>query len=92
MPTIIDDQLTFIGDPPHLYKYLCRTKEMNENLYPMNNLHKDKKVIIDSYLEYIQWVIKRNGNKLLKTKIQSILIENELVDKKELHRYRPEDE
>ena len=33
-PTIIDGFYTIVGDPPTLYKYICKTKNVEEKFYP----------------------------------------------------------
>ena len=33
-PTIIDGFYTIVGDPPTLYKYICKTKAVDEKFYP----------------------------------------------------------
>jgi glutathione S-transferase len=47
MPTIIEGYQTILADPPHLYKYLCKTKEIDEKFYPNKDMNKDKKKMID---------------------------------------------
>ena len=87
MPTIIEGMNTILADPPHLYKYLCLTKDVDEKFYPTKDMNRDKKKVVDSYLEYIQWMVKRNSNRILKLKLQRSLIEKGLVDKDELFDY-----
>ena len=53
MPTLIDGFSTVLGDPPHLYKYICKTKSVDEKFYPSKDMNRDKKKLIDQYLEYI---------------------------------------
>lgn len=47
MPTLIEGFQTILADPPHLYKYLCKTKEIDEKFYPHKDMNKDKKKMID---------------------------------------------
>ena len=47
IPTIIKGFQTIIADPPHLYKYICKTENIDEKFYPTKELNKDKKKIID---------------------------------------------
>ena len=53
MPTLTDGSQTIIADPPHLYKYLCKTKSIDEKFYPWEEKNKDKKKLIDQVLEWI---------------------------------------
>ena len=53
MPTLIDGFLTVLGDPPHIYKYICKVKGVDEKFYPTKDMNRDKKKLIDQYLEYI---------------------------------------
>jgi len=39
MPTIIEGYQTILGDPPHLYKYLCKTKAIDEKFYPNKDMN-----------------------------------------------------
>lgn len=47
MPTIIEGLQTILADPPHLYKYLCKTKNIDEKFYPTKDMNRDKKKVID---------------------------------------------
>lgn len=80
MPTIIEGFQTIVADPPHLYKYLCKTKPIDEKFYPTKDMHKDKKKMIDQILEWIQWMFKRNTNRLTKLKMEKLLIEKNIVE------------
>lgn len=53
MPTLIEGKQTILADPPHIYKYICKTQAIDEKFYPTKDMNKDKKKIIDQYLEYI---------------------------------------
>ena len=82
-PTIIEGYQTILADPPHLYKYLCKTKQIDEKFYPHKDMNKDKKRMIDQILEWIQCMFKRNTNRLIKLKLEKILIEKKLIDLEE---------
>lgn len=83
MPTLIEGFQTILADPPHLYKYICKTKQVDEKFYPIKDMNRDKKKLIDQYLEYIQWMVKRNSDRLIKMKIEKILLEKGMVDRDE---------
>jgi glutathione S-transferase len=83
MPTLIEGYQTILGDPPHLYKYICKTKGVDEKFYPMKDMNRDKKKLIDQYLEYIQWMVKRNSDRLAKFKIEKILLDKQIIEKEE---------
>ena len=51
----MDDTKVVLGDSVHIYKYLCRVKGVDESLYPIKDVTKDKRREIDSILEWIQW-------------------------------------
>ena len=80
MPTIIDGLWTMLGDPPHLYKYLCKTKEIEEKFYPSKDMNKDKKKVIDQILEWIQTVFKRCSNRLTKLTLDKALLHKQLLE------------
>lgn len=46
-------------------------------------MNRDKKKLIDQYLEYIQWMVKRNTDRLIKMKIEKILLEKGIIEKDE---------
>lgn len=83
MPTLIEGFQTILADPPHLYKYICRTKQVDEKFYPTKDMNRDKRKLIDQYLEYIQWMVKRNTDRMTKLKIEKILLEKNLIDREE---------
>ena len=70
MPTIIEGLNTVLGDPPSLYRYICKTKNIDEKFYPTKDMNKDKRKLIDAFLEYVYWVVRRNGDRILKLKLQ----------------------
>lgn len=80
MPTIIEGFQTILADPPHLYKYLCKTKAIDEKFYPTKDMNQDKRKVIDQLLEYIQWMLKRNTQRITKLKFQKLLKEKGLID------------
>ncbi|CDW83806.1 glutathione s-transferase [Stylonychia lemnae] len=84
MPTLIEGYQTILADPPHMYKYICKTKDVDEKFYPQKDMNRDKKKLVDQYLEYIQWMVKRNSDRLTKLKIESILLERGLIEKEEV--------
>ena len=47
MPTIIEGYKTVVADPPTLYKYICKTKSIDEKFYPLKDMNRDKKKLID---------------------------------------------
>lgn len=47
MPTLIEGMQTILADPPHIYKYICKTKSIDEKFYPTKDMNRDKKKIID---------------------------------------------
>ena len=51
MPTIIRGYQTLIGDPSHIYKFLCRSENIDQKFYPTKDMNRDKKKIIDLILE-----------------------------------------
>lgn len=83
MPTLIEGFQTILADPPHLYKYICKTKGVDEKFYPSKDMNRDKKKLIDQYLEYIQWMVKRNTDRLTKLKIEKILLEKGLIERED---------
>lgn len=92
-PTIIDGFYTIVGDPPTLYKYICKTKSVDEKFYPsskesssssQSEMSKEKKKLIDQYLEYIQWMIKRVTSRIFKLKIERVMLEKDLIEQDEL--------
>eukprot|EP00347_Sterkiella_histriomuscorum_P018704 403344494 len=83
MPCLIDGFQTILADPPHLYKFICKTKIVDEKFYPIKDMNRDKRKLIDQYLEYIQWMVKRNSDRLTKLKIEKILLEKGVADKEE---------
>ena len=92
-PTIIDGFYTIVGDPPTLYKYICKTKNVDDKFYPsgkdsssstLSEMSKEKKKLIDQYLEYIQWMIKRVTSRIFKMKIERVMLEKDLIDENEL--------
>jgi glutathione S-transferase len=80
IPTIIKGFQTVIADAPHLYKYICKTENIDEKFYPTKEMNKDKKKIVDQILEMIQWNVRTNFNRLIKLKLQKILLDRRLVD------------
>lgn len=43
-------------------------------------MNKDKKKVIDQILEMIQWNVRRNFNRLIKLKLQKILVDKKLLE------------
>lgn len=69
MPTVIDGFTTIVADLATLIKFLCRKKGLDEKFYPVKDMNKDKRKMIDAYLEYVSWVVKRNTDRIMKLKI-----------------------
>ena len=80
MPTLIEGLQTILADPPHLYKYVCRTKAVDEKFYPTKDMNRDKKKVIDQYLEYIHTLVKRNANRIAKFRMQQWIVEKGTLD------------
>ena len=87
MPTLIEGLTTILADAPHLYKYICRTKAVDEKFYPTKDMSRDKKKLIDQYLDYIHALVKRNSQRLLKFKMQFLLLEKGVFENGDKFRY-----
>ena len=75
IPTIIDDSQTIIGDSTHVYKYLCKTRNIPNKFYPSGTDMKQQRQQVDSILEWIQWQLKRCTKRIAKFKLTKALIE-----------------
>lgn len=53
-------------------------------------MNKDKRKMIDAYLEYVNWIVRRNTDRILKIRIQKVSLEKGFVDK--IRNFREEDE
>lgn len=47
-------------------------------------MNKDKKKIIDQYLDYIQYLVRRNSHRIIKFKLERRLIEMLVVEKEQV--------
>jgi hypothetical protein len=47
MPTLMENNQTILADPPHIYRYICKTKTIDEKFYPTKDMSRDKKKLID---------------------------------------------
>lgn len=92
MPTLIEGMKTILADPPHLYKYICKTQVIDEKFYPTKDMNRDKKKIIDQYLEYISLLVKRNSNRIVRFKIMKMLLEKGIVEDKHELDYDEQDD
>jgi len=92
MATIIKGYNTIVADPQHLYKYICKTEKVDEKFYPTKDMNKDKKKTIDQILEWIHSMLKRNINRLVKFKLQKILLDKKMISNSEACYNKEEEE
>ena len=46
-PTLMKGIYTIVADPAHIYQYICRSEDIDQKFYPMKDMNKDKRKIID---------------------------------------------
>ncbi len=83
---------TIVGDPPTIYKWICRTKNIEQQFYPLKDIQKEKKKIIDQFLDWIQLIFKRCEKRLTKMMFQKALIKKGIITKEDCQFSEAEDE